>query len=51
MLETSLGSIARVKSFEETVKSENKSKETCNPSAAWPDRGGIEFCDVTASHK
>lgn len=51
MLETSLGSIARLKSFEEAVLPEDKPEETHVPPQSWPDKGGIEFRSVTASHR
>ncbi|KAK0702282.1 ABC transporter [Lasiosphaeris hirsuta] len=49
-LEISLGSVARLKNFERDVQPEGKEGEDgCAPSAR-PDRGVIEFLDVTASH-
>lgn len=50
-LETSLGSVSRIRSFEMDVEPEAKSGEQNEPSASWPDRGAIEFREVTASHK
>ncbi|PHH63516.1 hypothetical protein CDD81_5797 [Ophiocordyceps australis] len=50
MLETSLGSISRLMHFEATVKPEDKSQETYQPSNKWPERGAIEFRKVTAVH-
>ncbi|KAL3958373.1 hypothetical protein ACCO45_006535 [Purpureocillium lilacinum] len=50
MLETSLGSIARLMSFEATVKPEDRSGETYQPPPSWPERGAIEFRQVTAVH-
>lgn len=50
-LETSLGSIARVRSFELDVAPEAKVGEDNEPPASWPQRGEIEFRNVSASHK
>ncbi|KAG0652310.1 abc multidrug transporter B [Hyphodiscus hymeniophilus] len=49
-LETSLGAIARLKNFEETTPSEDKSDESYTPPSSWPETGEIEFRDVTASY-
>jgi ATP-binding cassette, subfamily C (CFTR/MRP), member 1 len=49
-LETALGAIARLKNFEATVVSENKPWECQEPLKNWPDRGSIQFRDVTASY-
>jgi hypothetical protein len=51
MLETSLGSIARLKSFEQAVQPEDRPAETHIPPQSWPDKGAIEFHAVTASHR
>ncbi|KAK0643329.1 putative ATP-binding cassette transporter [Cercophora newfieldiana] len=50
LFETSLGAIARLKSFEAGVKPEDKVEENHQPPSDWPGYGGIEFRDVTASH-
>lgn len=50
-LETSLGAISRLKNFEATVVSENKPEECGVPPESWPDRGAVEFQNVTASHR
>jgi ABC-type multidrug transport system fused ATPase/permease subunit len=49
--EIALGSIARVKNFEKDVKPEHKEEEKSEPTGDWPAKGGIEFRNVTASHK
>ncbi|KAJ4303189.1 hypothetical protein N0V90_002082 [Kalmusia sp. IMI 367209] len=49
-LETSLGAIARLKSFEQTVIPEDRPEERDEPPASWPDKGKIEFKNVTASY-
>ncbi|KAH8799341.1 putative multidrug resistance protein [Xylogone sp. PMI_703] len=49
-LETSLGSVARLRNFEVTVKSENKPEETVVPPPDWPSHGAVEFKNVTASY-
>ena len=50
-LETSLGSLARTRDFERTVKPEDKDIETQTPPTSWPALGQVEFREVTASHK
>lgn len=50
-LETSLGSIARVRSFEQDVTPEAKQGEDHEPPAEWPQSGEIEFRNVSAYHR
>lgn len=50
VLETSLGSIARLKQFEADVEPEDKGELMDKPPPLWPDPGAIEFCNVTAHH-
>ncbi|KAI1277349.1 ABC transporter [Xylaria sp. FL0933] len=50
VLETSLGSIARLKQFEADVEPEDKGEFMNKPPPHWPDRGAIEFRNVTAHH-
>ncbi|KAI1348977.1 ABC transporter [Xylaria sp. FL0043] len=50
VLETSLGSIARLKQFEADVDPEDKGELMNEPPPHWPDRGAIEFRNVTAHH-
>lgn len=50
-LETSLGAIARVKSFEAETPSEHAAQEKTHPPLQWPSQGGIEFKHVFASYK
>ncbi|KAE8380421.1 P-loop containing nucleoside triphosphate hydrolase protein [Aspergillus bertholletiae] len=49
-LETSLGALARLKSFESETPSEHLSRERHSPGSLWPPRGRIQFIDVTASY-
>ncbi|KAH7420082.1 putative multidrug resistance protein, partial [Cadophora sp. MPI-SDFR-AT-0126] len=49
-METSLGAIARLKSFEKETVSEHKEEETFIPSHEWPSSGAIEFRNVSASY-
>jgi ATP-binding cassette subfamily C (CFTR/MRP) protein 1 len=49
-LETSLGAIARLKNFELTTTPEDKPEESGTPPPLWPEKGKIEFRDVTASY-
>lgn len=51
VLETSLGSIARLKQFEADVEPEDKGELMDKPPPLWPDPGAIEFCNVTAHHR
>lgn len=48
MLETSLGSIARLKGFEEAVQPEDKAEECIVPPAQWPTKGAIQFNKLSA---
>lgn len=50
-LETSLGSIARVRNLEIEVQSEAKEGENREPPSIWPKKGGIIFKNLTASYK
>lgn len=50
MLETSLGSIARLRDFEATVKPEDDMDSVREPPSSWPQYGTIEFQNVTASY-
>ncbi|KAH6713295.1 putative multidrug resistance protein, partial [Leptodontidium sp. MPI-SDFR-AT-0119] len=49
-METSLGAIARLKSFETETVSEHKEEETFVPGQDWPTLGSIEFRNVSASY-
>jgi ATP-binding cassette subfamily C (CFTR/MRP) protein 1 len=49
-VETSLGSIARIKNFEETTSSEDQPEESETPPQSWPEKGKIEFKDIRASY-
>lgn len=50
-LETSLGAVARVKSFEAETPSEHTLQEKTNPPEQWPSQGIIEFRQVSASYR
>lgn len=50
-LETSLGAIARIKSFSESTDNENHALETRSVPADWPTSGTVEFKNVSASYK
>ncbi|KAF3026419.1 hypothetical protein E8E14_010909 [Neopestalotiopsis sp. 37M] len=50
MLETSLGSIARLRDFEATVQPEDGIQQTRQQPSNWPESGRIEFRNVTASY-
>ncbi|KAI0965812.1 putative ABC multidrug transporter [Xylaria arbuscula] len=49
-LETSLGAISRLKTFNETVKPEDKDDEDLVPPEDWPQKGVIEMKGVSASY-
>ncbi|KAI3326783.1 putative ABC transporter [Xylariaceae sp. AK1471] len=50
-LETSLGAVARCKSFEMGTASEDKPSEIEQPPPDWPSAGQLVFEDVTASYR
>ncbi|PVI01957.1 putative ABC multidrug transporter [Periconia macrospinosa] len=50
-LETSLGAIARLKSFQETVKPEDTNEELIIPSEQWPQQGVVDLKGVSASYE
>jgi ABC-type multidrug transport system fused ATPase/permease subunit len=51
LLETSLGAISRIKDFsEKTPCEENDVQYLTQPSPEWPNRGEIEFADVSISY-
>lgn len=47
-LETSLGAVARLKTFESDTISEDRPGEILEPPQNWPEYGGIEFRNVSA---
>ncbi|KAG9690493.1 putative multidrug resistance protein, partial [Aureobasidium melanogenum] len=49
-LETSLGSIARVKSFVSTTPSEINTNETATPPPNWPTCGSIQLCNISVKY-
>ncbi|ETS77081.1 hypothetical protein PFICI_10955 [Pestalotiopsis fici W106-1] len=49
-LETSIGAIARLKTFNETVAPEDQEQETIVPPEQWPQNGAIELKGVSASY-
>jgi ATP-binding cassette subfamily C (CFTR/MRP) protein 1 len=49
-LETSLGAIARLKSFATSLKPEDRPEENFEPNVEWPSHGAIEFNNVSASY-
>ncbi len=49
-LETSLGAVARIKSFSEDTPNELISREDADPGAAWPSLGHLTFEGVSASY-
>lgn len=50
-LETSMGAIARLKTFNENVKPEDRDEEDIVPPEEWPQSGVIELKDVSASYE
>ena len=51
MLETSLGAVSRLRSFEKETPIEAKPGEDTEPPAIWPSKGLIEIKNVTVYHK
>ena len=49
-VETSLASVARLRTFEATTASENKPEEKIVPTSRWPSEGAVEFKNITASY-
>ncbi|KAK4059940.1 hypothetical protein Trihar35433_10484 [Trichoderma harzianum] len=49
-LETSLGAIARLKTFNDTVKPEDRDGESIIPPENWPQRGVVELKGVSATY-
>ncbi|KAI0391240.1 P-loop containing nucleoside triphosphate hydrolase protein [Xylariaceae sp. FL0594] len=49
-LETSIGAIGRLRSFNESVEPENKQEEELLPAENWPSEGRIELKGVSASY-
>jgi ABC-type multidrug transport system fused ATPase/permease subunit len=50
-LETSIGAIARLQTFNETVKPEDTSEGDLVPPEDWPQKGVIELKGVSASYE
>lgn len=50
-LETSIGAIARLKTFNETVTPEDKDEEDVIPPSQWPQSGSICLNGVSASYR
>jgi ATP-binding cassette subfamily C (CFTR/MRP) protein 1 len=51
LLETSMGALARIRSFTASIETENLPGEDQPAPENWPKFGGIEFRNVVASHK
>ncbi|KAI5924553.1 ABC transporter-like protein [Camillea tinctor] len=49
-LETSLGAIARTKTFAEKTPNENQAGETDKPDASWPKIGRVQLSGISASY-
>lgn len=50
-LETSIGAIARLKMFNESVKPEDKDEEDIVPPEQWPHSGVVELKGVSAGYE
>lgn len=50
-LETSLGAISRLKTFQGTVKPEDREGEDVSPPRNWPSDGLIEICSLSATYE
>lgn len=51
LLETSLGAVARIKSFSEDTPSELLEAENGDPGKEWPQQGAVEFKDVGVKYR
>ncbi|KAJ5203400.1 ABC transporter integral membrane type 1 [Penicillium cf. viridicatum] len=51
LLETSIGVLARLKSFEAETPSEHLPRECYTPTSAWPSEGRIQFVDLALSYR
>lgn len=49
-LETSIGAVSRIKTFEEETASEHLAGEILVPPQTWPHRGEVIFQNITASY-
>ncbi|KAJ5803205.1 ABC multidrug transporter [Penicillium pulvis] len=49
-LETSIGAIARLKNFNETVTPEDREEEDVSPDEEWPEHGTVELKGVSARY-
>ena len=50
MLETHIGAITRIKNFSKSIAGEDRPEENGNLPPHWPNRGAIEFHQVSASY-
>jgi len=50
-LETSLGAISRLKTFQEEVRPEDQDGEDVVPPNHWPTCGAIQMCDLSATYE
>lgn len=50
-LETSIGAISRLKTFNESVKPEDRDEEDIVPPEQWPQSGVVELKGVSANYK
>lgn len=50
-LETSIGAIARLTAFNETVKPEDRDEEDIVPPEQWPQSGVVELKGISASYE
>lgn len=51
LLETQIGSVSRIRSFTETAAPEDKPGEDNAPPSNWPEKGGIEFDNISAAYR
>jgi hypothetical protein len=50
-LETSLGAISRLKTFQQDVKPEAQAGEVVIPPKHWPSIGAVQICDLSATYE
>lgn len=51
LLETSIGTVSRLKSFSDNTSSEDLPGEDFHPPSAWPDGGRVEVSGISASYR
>lgn len=50
-VETSIGAVSRIRSYVNYAKTEDQENESGNVMPSWPEQGGVEFANVSASYE